>query len=198
LTNIGARTWDPSRVHLSYHWLWPVPRELLHRSRNVPYQDGIRTSLGDAPLAPGAAAELQGRILAPDIPGLYWLQWDMVEEGVTWFAQVAPRQPRTLVVVMPPPAWALALLPLLIACWGFFALRPRYAGRRGRPLLALERADMGPPLRSVVAVADVLWCTRDAGRQAADPRARRPAGTDNGGVLVDPGCRRRCADESPC
>jgi len=72
-----------------------VPPELLHRSRTVPYQDGIRTSLGDAPLAAGAAVELQGRILAPEIPGVYWLQWDMVEENVTWFAQVAPRQPRT-------------------------------------------------------------------------------------------------------
>ena len=42
----------------------------------------------------------------------------MVEEGVTWFAQVAPRQPRTLVVVVPPPAWIFAPLPLLLLfCW---------------------------------------------------------------------------------
>ena len=127
LTNIGARTWDPSRVHLSYHWLWLVPRELLHRSRTVPYQDGIRTALGDAPLPAGANLEVQGRILAPDIPGVYWLQWDMVEESVTWFAQVAPRQPRTLVLVIPPPVWMFAPLPLLIACWGVFALRAGHA-----------------------------------------------------------------------
>jgi phosphoglycerol transferase MdoB-like AlkP superfamily enzyme len=139
LTNVGARTWDPSRIHLSYHWLWLVPRELLHRSRTVPYQDGIRTALGDAPLAPGARAELQGRILAPDIPGVYWLQWDMVEEGVIWFAQVAPRQPRTIVIVMPPPVWMFAPLPLLIACWGLFALRSRHSGR-------------------MASIADVFWC----------------------------------------
>jgi lipoteichoic acid synthase len=136
--------WDPSRVHVSYHWLWLVPRELLHRSRTVPYQEGIRTSLGEAPTAPGARVELQGRILAPEIPGVYWLQWDMVEEGVTWFAQVAPRQPRTLVVVMPPPVWIVAPLPLLIATWGLYALRTG----RGSPKPRI----FGP------AIADVLWC----------------------------------------
>jgi len=122
LGNSGVRAWDPSRIHLSYHWLWLVPRELAHRSRTVPYHDGIRTDLGGA-VAPAAGVALQGRVLAPALPGLYWLQWDMVEEGVTWFAQVAPRQPRTLVVVVPPPAWIVAPLPLLVAVWGLFALR---------------------------------------------------------------------------
>jgi lipoteichoic acid synthase len=132
LVNSGGRAWDPGRIHLSYHWLWLVPRELAHRSRTVPYQDGIRTALGDVPVAPGARVTLQGRVLAPAIPGVYWLQWDMVEEGVAWFAQVAPRQPRTLVVVFPPPAWVLAPLPLLAAVWGLFALRRRNAGGDGR------------------------------------------------------------------
>ena len=73
VANIGDRAWDPARVHLSYHWLWLVPRELAHRSRTVPYHDGIRTDLGDAPIAPGARvaragthprARLAGRLLA--------------------------------------------------------------------------------------------------------------------------------------
>src|SRR6185369_13178355 len=125
LSNTGPGAWDPSRIHLSYHWLWLVPRELLHRSRTVPYQDGIRTELGDAPVVPGARVSLPGRLLAPEVPGVYWLQWDMVEEGVTWFAQVAPRQPRTLVLVVPPPAWLCAPLPLITALWGLYALRRR-------------------------------------------------------------------------
>src|SRR3954467_2354386 len=124
--NAGLRTWDPRRIHLSYHWLWLVPRELAHRSRTVPYHDGIRTDLGTT-VAPGARLALQGRILAPSTPGLYWLEWDMVEEGVTWFAQVAPRQPRTLVVVMPAPAWIFAPLPLLAALFGLFGARLRNA-----------------------------------------------------------------------
>ena len=139
LNNAGERAWDPARVHLSYHWLWLVPRELLHRSRTVPYQDGIRTELGGETVVPGARLALQGRVLAPPLPGLYWLQWDMVDEGSTWFAQVAPRQPRTLVIVIPPPAWILAPLPLLIVLWGLYRLNTR-------------------PPHSATLDADVLWC----------------------------------------
>ncbi|HKB11405.1 MAG TPA: LTA synthase family protein [Vicinamibacterales bacterium] len=135
VVNIGQHTWDPATTHVSYHWLWPIPRELMRRSRTVPYHDGIRTELGDQPVAPGAHASLQGRLLAPDVPGFYWLQLDMVEEGVTWFAQVSPRQPRTLVLVVPPAAWLLAPLPFLIALVGSLS--------GSRPF---------------VAVADVLWC----------------------------------------
>jgi len=115
VTNVGTREWDPARVHLSYHWLWLLPRELASRSRwNIPYQNGIRTDLGRA-VAPAARVAVEGRLLAPSVPGVYWLQWDMVEENVAWFAQVAPRQPRTLVLIVPPIVWLLAPLPLLIA-----------------------------------------------------------------------------------
>jgi lipoteichoic acid synthase len=136
--NAGSRAWDPARMHLSYHWLWIVPRELARRSRTVPYHDGIRTDLGEA-VTPGARRIVEGRILAPRWPGVYWLQWDMVEEGVTWFAQVAPRQPRTLVVVVPPLAWILAPLPLLIALFGVFGSAIRNP-------------------QSAIGHADVLWC----------------------------------------
>jgi lipoteichoic acid synthase len=149
--NSGGRAWDPVRVHLSYHWLWLVPRELAHRSRTVPYQDGIRTDLGDAPVAPGARLALHARLLAPATPGLYWLQWDMVEEGVTWFAQVAPRQPRTLVVVVPTPAWLFVPLPLLIALWALYGLRNPDRGLR----IGLRIWD---PQALSLAIADVLWC----------------------------------------
>src|SRR5262249_28623790 len=115
LVNTGQRAWDSASIHLSYHWLWIVPRELVRRSRTVPYHDGIRTDLGEQPIPRGARVTVQGRLLAPDFPGFYWLQWDMVEDGVTWFAQVAPRQRRRLVVVVPPFAYLVAPLPLLLA-----------------------------------------------------------------------------------
>ena len=70
VTNRGQRAWDPARIHVSYHWLWFVPRELARRSRTVPYHDGIRTELGDRPLAPGERRTLQGRLLAPALPGV--------------------------------------------------------------------------------------------------------------------------------
>src|SRR5205823_5997917 len=53
--NTGQLAWDPARVHLSYHWLWFVPRELASRTRTLPYHDGIRTDLVE-PVAPGGLA----------------------------------------------------------------------------------------------------------------------------------------------
>ena len=165
LVNSGRRGWDPARMHLSYHWLWLVPRELAHRSRLVPYHDGIRTDLGNAAIPPGARVAREGRVLAPALPGVYWLQWDMVEEGVTWFAQVAPRQPRTLVIVIPPPAWICAPLPLVIALSGLFALRRRPAGLKpGATSEAESRLERRvAPQQGVAqgfgpATSDVLWC----------------------------------------
>ena len=147
VANTGLRAWDSSRVHVSYHWLWFVPRETVKRSRwNLPYHDGIRSELSDRDesIAPGARVALQGRILAPAVPGLYWIQWDMVEEGAVWFAQVAPRQQRTLVVVIPTLTWLFGPLPLLVALAGYLAFR-----RGGAP--AFARA------------SDVLWCAAALG-----------------------------------
>jgi lipoteichoic acid synthase len=146
ITNTGERAWDPARVHVSYHWLWIIPRELAKRSRTVPYQDGIRTGLHQV-VAPGAGVAIQTRLLAPPYPGLYWLQWDMVEENVTWFVQVSPRQPRRLAVVLPTLAGSFAPLPLLTAIVGVGAL-----GLARRGTIRSRRLVAG------AAVAEAVWC----------------------------------------
>src|SRR5204863_2781255 len=144
LTNTGTREWDPPRIHLSYHWVWFIPRELPARSLwAVPYPNGVRTELAGAVPA-GGRLGVQGRLLAPDLPGVYWLQWDMVEEGVAWFAQLSPRQPRQLVIVVPTLAGLFAPLPLLIALAGLIGIARRPSQRW---------------LLAFVAVADVWWCT---------------------------------------
>ena len=134
-----------------------MPRELTARSRwDVPYQNGIRTELAAA-VAPGARASIDARLLPPPLPGLYWLQWDMVDENVTWFAQVAPRQPRALVVVFPPLVWMLAPLPLLIALIAVIKVIRLKAD-------ATEKADRafyvasGFSRISLTADADIIWC----------------------------------------
>jgi phosphoglycerol transferase MdoB-like AlkP superfamily enzyme len=146
LVNTGRQAWDPARVHLSYHWLWLIPRELVNLSRTTPYHDGIRTQLG-AMVAPGRELPVAGRLLAPSTPGIYWLQWDMVEEGVTWFAEVTPRQPRHLVIILPTLAGVFAALPLFVAIAGIVLLRRRV---RGAPLSPIAAGFAG--------AADVVWC----------------------------------------
>jgi len=145
IRNSGQRAWDPARVHVSYHWLWFIPRELARRSRTLPYHDGIRTDLAGI-VNPGSDVRVDGRLLAPTYPGLYWLQWDLVEEGVTWFAQVSPRQPRLLVVVLPSLAAVFAPLPLLLVLGGLWTIR--LADRRHVPDWLLWTAG----------ATDVLWC----------------------------------------
>jgi phosphoglycerol transferase MdoB-like AlkP superfamily enzyme len=82
----------------------------------------------------------------------------MVEEGVTWFSQGAPRQPRMLALVLPPLAWMLAPVPFLVALLGSIAVR---RGRGGalfmdavwcgtalfcKPLLFVHEARLEPSL----------------------------------------------------
>ena len=175
-------------MRVSYHWLWLVPRELATRSRwNVPYHDGIRTELG-APVPPGGRVALEARLLAPSAPGIYWLQWDMVEEGVTWFAQVSPRQPRQLVVVLPAFAEWCAMAPLLIAIAGIVALGAQ--GRLGRGGIRPS-----PAMVALIASADVGGARRPV-RQAGAPGAGGAARADGGRVLADRRWPRSCRRSS--
>jgi hypothetical protein len=65
---------NPTR--LSYHWY------------NVYWQtvtwDGIRTPLG-GDLGFGAQRILQAQVKAPSTVGPYYLTWDLVQEGITWY-----------------------------------------------------------------------------------------------------------------
>lgn len=188
IINAGQRAWDPARIHLSYHWLWLVPRELARRSRTVPYHDGIRTKLGERGVAPGEQLELVGRLLPPATPGLYWLQWDMVEEGTTWFAQVAPRQPRALVVVLPPAAWLFAPLPLVVALLGIVGLIRAAdvwwcaAALATKPLILAYEALLEPTVVAYWLVAAVALLVPSVALLVL-PRRTRPAGMLVVGVL---------------
>jgi len=64
-------------INLSYHW-----SNLLNRS--VVF-DGLRTSLPDL-VPPGKEVQVRAHLQAPSRPGLYVLHWDVVQEGVMWFA----------------------------------------------------------------------------------------------------------------
>jgi hypothetical protein len=49
-------------------------------------QEGLRSSL-PRPLDPGASCQVALRLHAPSTAGVYILELDLVEEGVTWFSE---------------------------------------------------------------------------------------------------------------
>ncbi len=92
--NSGNTVWRASEqrqrgvVFLGGHWL-REGRELLLR-------DAFRIPL-PREVAPGETAALTANVLAPSEPGEYVLQLDMVDEGITWFADQGSRTLEVLV-----------------------------------------------------------------------------------------------------
>ncbi len=82
-------------VFFSYHWLRP--------DGGVVEYDGLRTPFPRA-LEPGGAVELTFRLAAPEAPGRYVLELDLVEEGVTWFSVAGVATVRIPFVVDTPGA----------------------------------------------------------------------------------------------
>jgi hypothetical protein len=96
LQNTGDRTWDASGPHafaLSYH--------LADADGQSVTYDGVRTPL-PLDVAPGAAVELQAQIVAPRSRGTYVIEWDGVQEAVTWFSWAGTPVARTYLDVSGP------------------------------------------------------------------------------------------------
>lgn len=80
VTNSGERVWTsdgPSFFALGYH--------LLDESGETITYDGARSRLA-ADVVPGETVVIQGSIVAPEEAGAYIIEWDMVQEAVTWFS----------------------------------------------------------------------------------------------------------------
>ncbi len=81
LRNDGPMVWRAERVpvvHLSYHWM------SADRSHYVVFE-GER-SLLPHDVQPGESVTIEAFVLAPPEAGRYYLQWDLVQEDVTWFS----------------------------------------------------------------------------------------------------------------
>lgn len=99
--NVVWKAGGQQPVHLGYHWYDSA-------GAIAPAWEDIRSDLpGD--VAPGAAVTVQAEVGAPAAPGQYVLKWDMVEEGVAWFAWRGAATldvPVNVPSVQPPaPAW---------------------------------------------------------------------------------------------
>jgi polyisoprenyl-teichoic acid--peptidoglycan teichoic acid transferase len=80
--NTGATAWErggTAPFYLSYHWLdFDTKKAIVF--------DGERSLLAQDKISPGEEVEMDLKIKAPDKPGNYILQVDMVHEGLTWFS----------------------------------------------------------------------------------------------------------------
>jgi glycosyltransferase involved in cell wall biosynthesis len=96
IRNAGRATWtsahkDEHGVNLCYHWLTPEGDMLI--------REGIRTLL-PTHLQSGHSAKVSMALQAPDEPGSYILELDLVQEGVTWFRDVGAVGPKIKVQVL--------------------------------------------------------------------------------------------------
>ncbi len=143
IRNDGREAWVPDHgFHLSYHWLsiWGAPK----------VRAGIWTSIVEV-VPPGGKTTLDARLRMPDKLGFYRLQWDMVQEQVTWFSQVDPQ---------PPPTWIVLIVPGVDAQFSVWpSITVLLVG------LLLVASPIGARIRAipaafaVLAVTDVVWCT---------------------------------------
>ena len=77
--NMSNSNWsfdDKRRIHLSYHW--------LDKSGKLIIVDGLRTPLPNN-VKPRQELTLNARIVTPNKQGHYMLEFDVVQERVTWF-----------------------------------------------------------------------------------------------------------------
>jgi hypothetical protein len=80
--NTGERPWPaagPKPIVLSYHWRDEASGQLA-------VFDGLRTRL-PRDISPGETVRLRAAVRAPDQPGRYRLQLELVHEHTTWFSE---------------------------------------------------------------------------------------------------------------
>ncbi len=167
LRNDGTLTWeDGEPFNLSWTWTWKGGEGKREGAR-VPVPGTV---------APGESVEVEAAVRAPVRPGLYRFRWDMVHEGVTWFARQDPTpEPELPVLVVPDPLRAPAA-PLVTAL--LLALAAWRVSRRegGHPSL----------LAAVVALGDLAWLlvSLTVKQQAVFEAAGRPPAPGSLAVTV--------------
>jgi phosphoglycerol transferase MdoB-like AlkP superfamily enzyme len=120
LRNDGSRTWLPGGdFAAAYHWLDGKGTGVPPEGRGA-HWEGRRTAFPVA-IGSGETVELPLMVEAPPNPGLWRLQWDLVEEGVCWFSDRAPEPPPSLRVLVVPDLfgtgfwWSMLVLAASVA-----------------------------------------------------------------------------------
>ncbi|MCG6964468.1 MAG: sulfatase-like hydrolase/transferase [Acidobacteria bacterium] len=134
--NDGSLTWRPGEsINLSYHW--------LRSNGKMAEFEGRRTRIPKV-VKPGEEVRIAAQLVAPSKWGRLGLQWDMVHEGVCWFAQQDPTPASPVRVFVVPALWRAPWLPTGVAL--LLAVAVLMAWRRGsdtRLAAVLAWADLG-------------------------------------------------------
>jgi hypothetical protein len=96
IRNQGRIAWRAKgrqAVEVTYHWLDASAEKIL-------IWDGARSAI-PSNVEPGATLKFEPWIRAPGKPGKYTLQWDMVQENMTWFSVMGPSKSVVEVTVLP-------------------------------------------------------------------------------------------------
>jgi SAM-dependent methyltransferase len=105
VTNLSSVTWHdgPGReINVGNHWL-DAHGELVR-------QDDVRVKL-PTPLAPGASATIDMRIVCPPAFGVHRLEFDVVQEGVAWFGTCGSEPAKVILRIVDSRENGLALEP---------------------------------------------------------------------------------------
>ncbi len=97
VSNVGKRSWNNDGEYffaLSYH--------LYDAGGNPVTYEGERTRLPES-VAIGKDLEVQGQVLAPLQTGIYSIEWDMVQEAITWFSWKDGANARSTLIVRGDP-----------------------------------------------------------------------------------------------
>jgi len=160
LVNTGKRTWETDGahpVHLAYQWF-------TARGVNQDAADGLgsaqfdvqefRTALPFA-VKPGEEVDFVASLAAPNAPGLYQLHWDLIAEGVAWFADVAlDAHAHSPALVLPVD---VTLTPTIGTGW-----RAEASHNGASALLAID-GDLGSFWSSQARQAPNMWFRVDFG-----------------------------------
>lgn len=102
VTNSSACEWTQhpvNQLNLGNHWLTPVGETVLHDDGRARLPGRVRS---------GENVEVALTMTAPDRPGAYVLEFDVVQEGVRWFKNVGSTAAEIPVEVVPKPAHSIA------------------------------------------------------------------------------------------
>jgi phosphoglycerol transferase MdoB-like AlkP superfamily enzyme len=136
IRNDGSLGWlGDGRFSVSYHW--------YDRDGKVVQWDGLRKHLSSQ-VSPGESVTVDAAVRAPDRPGRYVLQWDVVHDGVTWVSERDPTPPQRQTVpvfdvsVINPAVWTVVSLSAVLLIGAVVG-----SGHRGWSTDFIEFADLG-------------------------------------------------------